>query len=170
MIARRRLAGLAVVLPALAAAALTPHSSARAEDGLEPFVPLLVELPGWKAGKPGGVAMQDYGSRIVMVQRGYARGEIHVSVQLLAGPPAQSRLATSGTGLKTEASHGPISTATIDGFKVTRTFQASDKSGTIIVALGPAAALSLAFKGLGEDEALTTAKGFDWKAMQAALK
>ncbi|MGP9809941.1 hypothetical protein ACTZWT_00365 [Rhodopseudomonas sp. NSM] len=170
MIARRRLFGLAVALPALVAAALAPSSSVRAGDGLEPFAPLLVELPGWKASRLGGMAMQDGGSRIVVVQRGYARGEVHVSVQLLAGPPAQSRLASGGAGMKTEASHGPVSTATIDGFKVTRTFQPSDKSGTIIVALGPAAALSLAFKGLGEDEALTTAKSFDWKAMRAAVK
>jgi hypothetical protein len=170
VIARRRLFGLAVALPALVAAALAPSSSARAGDGLEPFAPLLVELPGWKAGKLGGMAMQDGGSRIVVAQRGYARGEIHVSVQLLAGTPAQSRLKAGGTGLKTEASHGPVTTATIDGFKVTRTFQASDKSGTVLVALGPAAALSMAFKGLGEDEALTTAKGFDWTAMRAAVK
>ncbi|PPQ42853.1 hypothetical protein [Rhodopseudomonas palustris] len=170
MIARRRLAALAVAMPALAAAALAPPSSARAGDGLEPYAPLLVELPGWKAGKLGGMAMQDGGSRIVVAQRGYARGEIHVSVQLLAGAPAQSRLAAGGTGMKTEASHGPASTTTIDGFNVTRTFQASDKSGTILIALGPAAALSLAFKGLGEDEALATAKGFDWAAMRAAVK
>jgi hypothetical protein len=169
MIARRRLGGLAIALPALAAAALTPPSSARAGDGVEPFAPLLVELPGWKGGKPGGLAMQDGGSRIVVVQRGYERGEVHVSVQLLAGTPALSRLAAGGTGLKTEASHAPISTSTIDGFKVTQTFQASDKSGTILVALGPAAALSLAFKGLAEDDALTTAKRFDWKAMRAAV-
>lgn len=170
MIARRRLGGLAVALPALAAAALTPRSSAHAEDGLEPFVPLLVDLSGWKGGKPGGVAMKDSGNRIVVVQRGYERGEVHVSVQLLAGTPAVSRLAPAGTRLKTEAGHGPISTATIDGFKVTRSYQASDKSGTILVKLGPAAALSLAFKGLDEDDQLTTAKSFDWKAMQAALK
>ncbi|KIZ39978.1 MULTISPECIES: hypothetical protein [Rhodopseudomonas] len=170
MIARCRLAGLAVALPALLAAALAPPSPARAGDGLEPYAPLLVELPGWKAGKLGGLAMQDGGSRIVVVQRGYERGEVHVSVQLLAGQPAQSRLASAGTGLNTEASHGPIRSATIDGFKVTQTFKPSDKSGTILVALGPTAALSLAFKGLGDDEALATAKTFDWKAMQAAVK
>ncbi|MFT3941452.1 hypothetical protein [Rhodopseudomonas sp.] len=34
----------------------------------------------------------------------------------------------------------------------------------------PPYGLSLSFKGLGEDETLATAKGFDWKAMRAALK
>lgn len=98
MIARRRFAGLAVLMPALAAAVLAPPSPARAGDGLEPYAPLLVELPGWKAGKLGGLAMQDGGSRIVVAQRGYERGEIHET-----GAQTISRARADGLRAKTRA-------------------------------------------------------------------
>jgi hypothetical protein len=51
---------------------------------------------------------------------------------------------------------------------VTRTFNFKDKSGTILVALSTNAMFSLSFNGIAEDEALTLAKKFNWKPMQAA--
>jgi hypothetical protein len=52
---------------------------------------------------------------------------------------------------------------------VARTFTVQDKSGAILVALGPSAMFSLSFNGVAEDEALTLAKRFDWKTIQAAI-
>ena len=59
--------------------------------------------------------------------------------------------------------------ATIDGLAVARSFTAHDKTGVILVALGPNAMFSVTFEGVGEDEALALARQFDWKAMQAAM-
>jgi len=42
-------------------------------------------------------------------------------------------------------------------------------TGAILVALGPSAMFSLSFNGVAEDEALTLAKRFDWKTIQAAI-
>jgi hypothetical protein len=39
-----------------------------------------------------------------------------------------------------------------------------------MVALGPAAVFTIAVTGINEDEALTLAKKFDWKAIQALAK
>jgi hypothetical protein len=52
---------------------------------------------------------------------------------------------------------------------VARTFQLSDKSGTVLVVLGPSAIFNVAFNGVAEDEAFGLARRFDWKAIQAAL-
>jgi hypothetical protein len=62
-----------------------------------------------------------------------------------------------------------MSTATVDGLTLMRTFQVKDKSGAIIVALGQSALLNVAFTGVPEDEAFGLARRFDWKAIQAAL-
>jgi hypothetical protein len=42
-------------------------------------------------------------------------------------------------------------------------------AGAILVALGPSAMFSLSFNGVAEDEALTLARRFDWKTIQAAI-
>jgi hypothetical protein len=61
-----------------------------------------------------------------------------------------------------------MSTSTIDGLRVTRTYNTKDKSGAILVALGATALFSVSFNGLGDDEALLLAKKFNWKAIQGA--
>ena len=169
MFARRRLVGFACAFAALIAAALLPQPSAHAEQGFKPLLPLLVELPGWTAAKPEGMTMEAGGERMVTAERGYTRGEAQLSAQIITGPIAQGALASAATGMKIETSEGRMSTAPVDGLQVTRTFQISDKSGEIIVALSNAAIFTLTFNGLDEDEALTLAKAFNWKAIQAAL-
>ena len=62
-----------------------------------------------------------------------------------------------------------MSTSTIDGLQVTRTFNTRDKSGAILVALGASAVFTLSFNGIADDEALTLARKFNWKAIQAAI-
>ena len=63
-----------------------------------------------------------------------------------------------------------MSTSTIDGLSVTRTYMVSSKSGTILVGLSGSAMFNLTFTGITEDEALTLVKKFDWKAMQGQVK
>jgi hypothetical protein len=168
MIDRRRAIRLA--LAALPAAWLLPSSVARAQQGFQRFFPFLVELQGWKGNKPDGVSMEMIGTGIVTATRGYERGEARLNAQVIIGPAAQVALAATGAGVKIETSDARMSTSTIDGLQVTRTFTISNKSGAILVALGTSALFTLSFNGVAEDEALTLARQFNWKAIQAALK
>jgi len=63
-----------------------------------------------------------------------------------------------------------MNTSTIDGLPVTRSFNNKDQSGAILVALGTSGLLSISFSGIGYDDALSLAKKFDWKAIQAAAQ
>jgi hypothetical protein len=70
--------------------------------------------------------------------------------------------------MNVETTDGHMITSTIDGYAVTKTFNTRDKSGALLIALGPSTLLSVSYNGLAEDEALQLAKKFDWKAIQAA--
>jgi hypothetical protein len=165
MIDRRRL--IRHIVAALPAAwlALAP---AQAQD-FQKYVPFLVDLPGWTGAKSDGMAMQMPGMNMITATRAYERGNSTLSASIISGSSAQGMLAAVQPGMKFETAEMHMSTATLDGFTVARTFQVADKSGTILVALGPSALFNLAFTGVPEDEAFGLAKRFDWKAIQAAL-
>ena len=67
---------------------------------------------------------------------------------------AQGAVAVTGSGVKVETSEARMSTSTIDGLQVTRTFTFADKSGAVIVVLGPSAVFMLSFNGISDDEGL----------------
>jgi hypothetical protein len=165
MIDRR--AAIRFTLAALPAAWLAV-SPARAQDFLK-FTPFLVDLPGWTGAKADGMAMQMPGASMITATREYKKGNSTLSAQIISGAAAQGMLAPVQSGLKLETAEMHMSTATVDGLTVMRTFQVADKSGAILVALGPSALLNLSFTGVAEDEAFGLAKRFDWKAIQAAL-
>ncbi len=166
MLDRRGLIRLALLV--LPAASLVP-TGARAQ-GFQRFLPFLVDLPGWKGGKPDGMAMEMSGTSMVSAQREYERGSSRLHAQIVSGPVAEGAVKAAGTAIKIETSEMHMSTATIDGLQVTQTFTIADKSGAIIVALASNAMFNLAFSAIEENEALTLAKAFDWKAMQQAVQ
>jgi hypothetical protein len=163
MIDRRRATHLA--LAALCVAALP--RAALAQQGFQRFVPLLVDLPGWKAAKADGMAMEMAGSSMVTATRNYERGTAKVNVSVLMGAPAQGALAATNSGFKMETSDLRMSTATVDGMQVSKTYTISNKTGAILVALTNNAVLTLSYNGVDEDEAMGLAKKFDWKGIQA---
>ncbi|MGO3931093.1 hypothetical protein NP284_22610 [Rhodopseudomonas pseudopalustris] len=167
MIDRRHLIRLALAAITLTTAAVVPPRLALAEGGYQRFVPLLVELSGWEGGKPEGMTMEVSGASMVTATRNYQRGEAHVDAQMVTGPAAQVALAATSADMKIESGEGRMSSDTIDGFRVMRTYTFSDKSGGIVIALGERALFSLTFSGIDDAEALAIAKRFDWKAMQA---
>jgi hypothetical protein len=169
MIDRRRAIRLVLAAAALSAAWLLPSSAARAQQSFQRFIPFLVDLQGWKGNKPDGVSMEMAGNSMVTATREYERGEARLNAQVIIGPAAQGALAATNAGVKIETSDARMSTSTIDGLQVTRTFTISDKSGAILVALGTSALFTLSFNAVAEDEALTLARKFNWKAMQAAI-
>ena len=162
----RRLA-VRLVLAALPAAWLA-LSSAQAQD-FQKFVPFLVDLPGWTGAKADGMAMQMPGMSLITAARDYKKGDSTLNVQIMIGAAAQGMVGAIQSGMKLETAEMHMSTATVDGFTLARTFQVADKSGTVVVALGPSAIFNVGFKGVGEDEAFGLAKRFDWKAIQSAL-
>ena len=81
MIDRRHAIRLA--LAALPAVWLVP--GARAQQSFQRFVPFLVDLPGFKAKKPDGMAMEMAGSNMVTATRAYERGAAHVNAAVLTG-------------------------------------------------------------------------------------
>jgi len=145
-------------------------STARAQQSFQRFVPFLVDLPGWTGKKPDGMAMEMAGTSMITATRAYERGDAKLNAQIITGPAAQGALAATKSGFKIETGDMHASTATIDGVPVTRSFTVSNKSGTILVALSSSAMFNLTFTNVTEDEALTLAKKFDWKAMQGQVK
>jgi hypothetical protein len=168
MLDRRRALRLGAAVVALGC--LLPMAATRAQQAFQRFLPFLIDLDGWQGKKPDGVAMEMTGSSMITATRDYERGAARFHAQILIGAAARGALAVTQTGMKIETSEGRMNTANIDGFQVTRTFNFKDKSGAILVALGPASVFSTSFTGISDDEALTLAKKFDWKAIQAAAK
>ena len=74
MIDRRRLIRFAATAVPLLAVGLR-SSASRAQQSFQRFFPLLVDLQGWKAGKPDGAAMEIPGASMVTATREYRRGE-----------------------------------------------------------------------------------------------
>src|ERR1019366_9114629 len=118
-------------------------SAAHAQQSFQRFVPFLVELPGWKANEPDGMGMELAGSSMITATRAYERGAAHVNAAVLTGMAAQGALAATSTGIKIETDDMHMTTSTIDGMQVTKTYTVSNKAGAIMVALGPAAAFTL---------------------------
>ena len=56
----------------------------------------------------------------------------------------------------------------IAGMKAMTTFQKSDQSGGVVVAIADNAALSFTYNGFAEDEALALTQKLDLKAIRAA--
>jgi len=166
MINRRRAFFFALI--ALAGASMLQASTARAEQAFQRYFPFLIDLDGWQGKKPDGVAMEMPGNSMITASREYQRGAARLHAQILFGIAAKGALAATQTGLNIETSDGRMQTSAIDGMTVTRTFNFKDKSGAILVALGASGLLSVSFNGISDDEALTLAKKFDWKAIQVA--
>jgi hypothetical protein len=169
MIDRRRLIRLALAVAALPVIGLLPSSSAYSQQAFQRFIPLLVDLQGWTGKTADGMAMDIPGSSMITATREYERGEARLNAQIVTGPPAMGALQAIAPGMKIETSEGRVSTSTIDGLQVAQTFNTRDKSGVILVALGPSALLSVTFSGIADDEGLALARKFNWKAIQAAV-
>jgi hypothetical protein len=169
MIDRRRLVHLALAAMLAPVASATLTSPTQAQQAFQRFLPLLVELPGWQGAKPDGLAMEVSNSRMISATREYERGEAKLSAQILIGAAAEGAVAAAGSGVKIETSEARMSTSTIDGLQVSRTYMVNDKSGAVIVALGRSAVFMLSFDGITDEEGLTLAKRFNWKTIQAEV-
>ena len=150
-------------------AALATGATARADEGFRRLFPFLVDLAGWTAEAPDGASLEIPGQSMTTASRKYERGEAQVEVQIMTGPAAQGALAATGGAMKFETRDASMSSDTVDGLQVTKTFDRRDRSGAVMVVLSQNALFVLQHNGIAEDEAWTLARKFDWKAMQGAL-
>ncbi len=156
MITRRQIIGLGAA--ALAAAALP--RAARADEGLEHIYPLLIDLPGWVARKPGGMTMKKFGADMTMAVREYRRGDAVVTAQVTI---MQAVWTWRGMlGIKA-GRDDPIGEPEVTKIPLYDTF------GMVRVTLAADAQFNLMFKGIPSAEAIELARQFDWKAIQTAL-
>lgn len=125
MIGRRAAVRIAAV--AVPAAWLTLLSPAQ---GFQKFTPFLVDLPGWTGNKPDGMAMQCPAPARSPRRASTGAATRSSNAHIFTGPPAQGALRRDPD----REMH--MSTETVDGLSLARTFQVKDQSGTIIVALG----------------------------------
>lgn len=157
-------------LAALPAAWLLRPSPAPAQQAFRRFFPFLIDLDGWQGRAPDGMSMEMGDNSMLTATREYQRGTARVHAAVVMGPAAMGALAAGKTGMNVDTVEGHLITSTIDGFTAIRTFNIKNKSGAIMIALGPSAMFSLSYNGLTEDEALPLAKKFDWKGIQAKLQ
>ena len=156
MIARRQVIGLAA--GALAAAA-APRA-ARADDGLARLYPLLIDLPGWYAGRPGGMATKKFGTSMTVAAREYRRGDAFVMAEVAVTQAVWTWRGLMGIKAGRD---DPIGEPEVMKIPLYDTF------GLVRVTLAADAQFILTFKGIPSAEAVALAREFDWKAMQAAL-
>jgi hypothetical protein len=168
MISRRR--AVALVFGALPAAWLLRASPSYADQAFQRFLPLLVDLDGWQGKKPDGMTMEMPNANMTTATRDYQHGSAQLHASVIIGAAAAGALAATRSVMNIQTSDGHMITSTINGLPVTKTFNISQKSGAIMVALGPNALFSVSYNGLTEDDALPLAQKFDWKALQAAAQ
>jgi hypothetical protein len=163
---RRRLVHLAVTAALLPITCPVWPSAIHAQERYEVFFPLLVDLPDWRGSEPHGIPiMKVVGLFIAM--REYQRGDARLVVSVTAGLPKRNEQVSEGTAFFGDAR---ITISTIDGWQVFRTFNVKEKEVGVQVTLAPNAYFRLIFiNSVAEDEALTLARRFDWKALQAAV-
>ena len=72
-----------------------------------------------------------------------ARRNFHASV--VTGPAAAGALAMTKTGMNIETTEGHMISTTMNGFAVAKSYNTGQKSGAVMVALGPAAMFSVSY-------------------------
>jgi hypothetical protein len=159
-----------LVSAALPAAWLLRSLPASAQQAFRKFFPFLVDLDGWTGKTPDGMSMEMGNSSMLTATRDYQRGSARLNVGVVMGPAATGALAATASGMNIETSEGHMIVSTLDGFTVIKTYTIKEKSGAVLVKLGPSAMLNFSYNGLTEDEALPLTKKFDWKAIQAATQ
>jgi hypothetical protein len=166
MIDRRRAVRFA--LAAFSAGVLLRSAAARADQAFRRFLTLFIDLDGWKGNKPDGITMEMADNSMTTAKRDYTRGSAQLHASVITGPAAAGALATTKSGMNIETSDGHMISTTINGFAVTKSYNVPQKTGAVLVALGPAAMFTVSYNAMTEEEALPLAQKFDWKAFQAA--
>jgi hypothetical protein len=140
-----------------------------AQQGYQRFISFLIDLPGWTGSQPAGTDDETKGSRAIAVSRRYSRGDARLNALIISGASSAFIVLGGGSsdGVHTTVGGNHMSTSTIEGFHVMTL--TSPAVVNITIMLGPDAWFRLFFNNVSEEEAMTIARRFDWKGIQALL-
>src|ERR1700728_3535888 len=138
----------------LIAAWLLQPMAAFADQAFQRFLPLFVDLDGWQGKKPDGMSMEMGAASMTTATRDYRRDAAQLHATVVLGPAALGMLGPAQAAMNYQTSDGHVITSTINGLTVTKTYNIQQKSGAILVAIGPSAVFSVSYNGITEDEAL----------------
>jgi hypothetical protein len=159
MIARRQVLGLAAGALAMALSGCSNEPPVQPSKNLAPVYPLLVDLPGWSAGRPTGAALNKFGVSMTMAVRGYRRGEARLTAQVVIMEVAWTWRGMMGIKAGRDDPIGEPQVIKIPFYD----------TGMVSVILAADTKFNLTFQGITSADALVLARRFDWKAIQAAL-
>jgi hypothetical protein len=161
MIARRQAIGIVIsVGGGMLAAAIWPRAAGAEEDVLAPIYPLLIDLPGWFAGRPGGMATKKLGVSMTVVARAYRRGDAVVMAEVAITDAVWTWRGLLGMKAGRDDPIGEPEVMKIPFY---------DTFGMVRVTFATNAQFILTFKGIPSAEAAALAQQFDFKAIQGAL-
>jgi hypothetical protein len=137
----------------------------------ESLSPLLIDLEGWQAEPAEGMDMDMGGTKIIQAMRQYTRNGKEADAMIMIGNAMMTMAHTQGMqSMNMETAEDKVKITTIDGFQVSMHHSKVDNEGAIVVVLpgtGPLGAIFVFnYKGLNQNDGLSTAKEFDWKNIQ----
>ena len=118
MIDRRRAVRLA--LAALSGAYLLRSAAGLADQAFRRFLPLFIEIDGWKGDKPDGMTMEMADKSMTTAKRDYTRGAAQLHASVVTGPAAAGALAITKTGMNIETSEGHMLSTTMKALRSPR--------------------------------------------------
>jgi hypothetical protein len=160
----------AIVSIVMLLSVLWPFSSAHADQPFKRFLPLFVDLDGWQGKKADGMSMEMSNVSMTTATRDYQRGPAQAHATVMMGQAAAGALGSIQSGMNLQTSDGHMTTSTMHGMSVLKSYNNPQKSGALMVALGKDAVFTFSYSGLSEDEALALAEKFDWQAIQTAAQ
>ncbi len=137
----------------------------------ESLSPLLIDLEGWQAEPAEGMDMDMGGTKIIQAMRQYARNGKEADAMIMIGNTMMTMAHTQGMqSMNIETAQDKVKKTTIDGFQVSMHHSKVDNEGAVVVVLpgiGQVGAIFVFnYKGLNENDGLSTAKQFDWKSIE----
>ena len=169
---RKSVIYLLVILTTFAAATSLTAQSYKA------LLPLLVDLPGYKADDAEGMDVSYNDLKAVSVSREYEKKDAELHAGILVGQQSAG-VWNPGyqDGFKMESSEGLMEVKEEGGFLMFHSYNKGKKEGMIAVLLAEngadgkgGAVFVFAYRGIGDSDGISLSKKFDWKKMRAEVK
>jgi hypothetical protein len=137
-------------------------------DPAETLKALLIELTGWTAQDPEAMNMDMGNVKMTHAFRSYSNGNKKIDATIMVG--SKTMMAGHSQPITIETSEAKPTVLEIDGFTVAQAFDKKEISGYVLVHLvensDTGAMFVLNFSAISPEEALETAKKFDWRKIQ----
>lgn len=136
------------------------------------LVPLLTDLPGWKAEKAEGMSMDMGTMKMTSATRTYEKGDSVVSVVLMVGSSGMAQGQYGNMNMETDEVKARM--GKIDGFDTSHGYDKKGGTGSFMVILAhkgqSSGFLGINYEGISMADAEKIARKFDWAKMKKAVK